>query len=107
MIHLAASNPNPHVLEKVLNSDPNFLVSDVKGIRPVHIAAGCSSPATLQLLLDKSVLEVPPPHPTPTVLSPHCAAVTPIVLLSLPLCCCHHHCAVDIPTVVLSPPLCC
>ena len=106
MIHLAASNPNPHVLEKVLNSDPNFLVSDVKGIRPVHIAAGCSSPATLQLLLDKSVLEVPP-HPTPTVLSPHCAAVTPIVLLSLPLCCCHHHCAVDIPTVVLSPPLCC
>ena len=88
MIHLAASNPNPLVLEKVLSSDPNFLVSDMKGIRPVHIAAGCSSPATLQLLLDKSVLE----------LSPHC-----VVTL---LCCCHHHCAVVTPTVLLSPPLC-
>ena len=90
MIHLAASNPNPHVLEKVLNSDPNFLVSDLKGIRPVHIAAGCSSPATLQLLLDKSVLV--PPHP-------HCV-VTPV-------CCCHPHCAAVTPIVLLSPPLCC
>ena len=59
MLHLAASNPNPDVLEKVLRADPNFLVSDVKGMRPIHIAAGCSSPATLQFLLDKSVLLQP------------------------------------------------
>ena len=59
MIHIAASNPNPEVLEKVLNSDPNFLVSDAKGIRPVHIAAGCSAPDTLQLLLTKSVFYFP------------------------------------------------
>ncbi|XP_076462850.1 uncharacterized protein LOC143295161 [Babylonia areolata] len=53
MIHAAASNPNADVLQKVLTSDPNFLMSDFKGRRPIHIAAGCSSPAPLQLLLDR------------------------------------------------------
>ncbi|RUS75226.1 hypothetical protein EGW08_017016, partial [Elysia chlorotica] len=50
--HCAAANPNSKYLAKLLSVQPDVHISDAKGRRPIHYAAGCSSPDTLNLLLE-------------------------------------------------------
>ncbi|XP_041468095.1 poly [ADP-ribose] polymerase tankyrase-like isoform X1 [Lytechinus variegatus] len=53
-IHCAAINPNPKILEKLLNTVPELNLADTKGKKIIHYAAACTGSGPLELLIQRS-----------------------------------------------------
>jgi ankyrin repeat protein len=52
-LHFACINPNPKVLEQLLNVNPDVNITDMQMRKPVHFASACESVEPLKLLIAK------------------------------------------------------
>jgi ankyrin repeat protein len=54
-LHCAAINPNPRILESLLNIAPEYSILDSRMRRPIHYAAACETSGPVEFLISKGV----------------------------------------------------